>query len=307
MAGIGRWICSRAGCDGASGAIRRATTGATGGSRTTNATPATWRTCCGWVACRRRGSRRRRCAELRELVRYRAKLVQLRSGLKAQVHAVMAKEGVLPGRCDMFGPGGQRAARRDGARRAVPRAGRVAAGSDRRSTTARSRCWSARSTSASRPSRLSGGAGDRRGRAHASRAVFVAEIGDVTRFRPPAQLCSWAGLTPRHRESDTKVRRGQDHQTRLAGSCAGRRIEAVVRYHGGHHCASDYHRIAERRGKNKARVAIARKILTLVYYGLRDGEIRCLAQPRRVRLGHDPDASSTIGMTPPPVASRLTD
>jgi transposase len=33
--------------------------------------------------------------ELRELVRYRAKLVVLRSGLKAQVHAVMAKEGVL--------------------------------------------------------------------------------------------------------------------------------------------------------------------------------------------------------------------
>jgi transposase len=46
--------------------------------------------------------------ELRELVRSRAKLVQLRSGLKAQVHAVMAKEGVLPALNDMFGPGGQR-------------------------------------------------------------------------------------------------------------------------------------------------------------------------------------------------------
>ena len=46
--------------------------------------------------------------ELRELVRYRAKLVQLRSGLKSQVHAVMAKEGVLPRLDDMFGPGGQR-------------------------------------------------------------------------------------------------------------------------------------------------------------------------------------------------------
>ena len=46
--------------------------------------------------------------EARELVRYRAKLVQLRSGLKAQVHAVMAKEGVLPQLVDMFGPGGQR-------------------------------------------------------------------------------------------------------------------------------------------------------------------------------------------------------
>ena len=45
--------------------------------------------------------------EARELVRYRARLVQLRSGLKAQVHAVMAKEGVLPGVTDMFGPKGQ--------------------------------------------------------------------------------------------------------------------------------------------------------------------------------------------------------
>src|SRR6266487_29092 len=45
--------------------------------------------------------------ELRELVRYRAKLVALRSGLKAQVHAVMAKEGVVPGVLDMFGPKSQ--------------------------------------------------------------------------------------------------------------------------------------------------------------------------------------------------------
>ena len=33
--------------------------------------------------------------ELRELVRYRAKLVAIRSGLKAQIHAVLAKAGVL--------------------------------------------------------------------------------------------------------------------------------------------------------------------------------------------------------------------
>src|SRR5205814_5791020 len=39
-------------------------------------------------------------------------------------------------------------------------------------------------------------------------AVVIAEIGDVTRFRSAAQLCSWAGLTPRHRESDVKVSRG---------------------------------------------------------------------------------------------------
>src|SRR5215218_9698895 len=46
--------------------------------------------------------------ELRELVRYRAKVVPLRSGLKAQVHAVMAEEGVLPTVTDMFSREGNR-------------------------------------------------------------------------------------------------------------------------------------------------------------------------------------------------------
>lgn len=43
---------------------------------------------------------------------------------------------------------------------------------------------------------------------------------------------------------------------------------------------ASYERIVERRGakaNNIAKVAAARKLLTLVYYGLRDGEIRCFA------------------------------
>jgi hypothetical protein len=40
---------------------------------------------------------------VRELVRYRAKLVALRLGLKAQVHAVLAKEGVKVSMSDLFG------------------------------------------------------------------------------------------------------------------------------------------------------------------------------------------------------------
>jgi hypothetical protein len=42
-----------------------------------------------------------------------------------------------------------------------------------------------------------------------------------------------------------------------------------------------FERIAKRRGRKIATVAVARKIATLCYYGLRDGEIRCLARPRR--------------------------
>ena len=39
-------------------------------------------------------------------------------------------------------------------------------------------------------------------------AIFVAEIGDITRFADARHLCSWAGLTPSHRESDDKAHRG---------------------------------------------------------------------------------------------------
>jgi hypothetical protein len=39
-------------------------------------------------------------------------------------------------------------------------------------------------------------------------------------------------------------------------------------------------RIAERRGRNIASIAVARRLLTLVYYGLRDGHIRALQAAR---------------------------
>jgi transposase len=110
-------------------------------------------------------------------------------------------------------------------------------------------------------------------------AVFVAEIGDVSRFSHPKQLCSWAGLTPLHHESDIKVRRGKMTKQ---GSVLVRwaAIEAVSKMRGGPKLQRDFHRIADRRGKNIGRVAVARKLLTLVYYGLRDGQLRCFAQPK---------------------------
>ena len=45
--------------------------------------------------------------------------------------------------------------------------------------------------------------------------------------------------------------------------------------------AREVRTIAKRRGRKIAKVAIAREILTLCYYGLRDGEIRCLARRSR--------------------------
>jgi transposase len=94
-------------------------------------------------------------------------------------------------------------------------------------------------------------------------AIFIAEIGDVSRFASAEKLCCWAGLTPRHRESDTKVRRG--HISKMGSSLVRwAAVEAVARYHGGAPIAASYERIAARRGNKIARVAAARKLLTLV-------------------------------------------
>ena len=43
--------------------------------------------------------------------------------------------------------------------------------------------------------------------------------------------------------------------------------------------------ITERRGRNIATVAVARRLLTLVYYGLRDGHIRALDPARGAGRG----------------------
>jgi transposase len=112
-------------------------------------------------------------------------------------------------------------------------------------------------------------------------AVFTAEIGDVTRFRTPAQLASWAGLTPKHRESDTTVHRGSitKQGSRLVRWAA---VEAAQRQANGTKLRADFTRITAHHGdtagaRRIARVAVARKIVTLVYYGLRDGTIRSRA------------------------------
>ena len=63
-------------------------------------------------------------------------------------------------------------------------------------------------------------------------------------------------------------------------------------------------RVGARRGRNIGRVAAARHLLTLVYYGLRDGEIRCLASDSGVRSGHGHRAARSIGMTHQSVRSR---
>jgi transposase len=214
--------------------------------------------------------------ELRELVRYRAKLTSLRTSAKAQIHAVMAKEGILPTLDDMFGAGGRALIAQ------MPFEGAYRLRVDSLLKLLDRYAGELVVIEAELAARLAGHKGYEaiqaiKGVGPIMAAIFVAEIGDASRFPTARHLCSWAGLTPSHRESDTKVQRGHitkqgNHLVRWAA------IEAVARYHGGDPIAPTYQRVARRRGRNIGRVAAARKLLTLVYYGLRDGNIRCLAE-----------------------------
>jgi len=214
--------------------------------------------------------------ELRELVRYRGKLVAQRTSAKAQVKAVLAKHGLHPPVDDLWGPGGTRYL--DDLELADAYAMKIA--SLRHLVEVFDREVALAETETRH--RLADHDGYRAiqiisGVGPVLAAIFVAEIGDIGRFAGPEHLCSWAGLTPKHRESDAKVWRGRITKK---GSSMVRwaAVEAISKIRGGPKIQADYHRIAERRGKHIARVAAARKLLTLVYYGLRDGEIRCLAQ-----------------------------
>lgn len=219
----------------------------------------------------------------RELVRYRAKLVATRSGCKAQVHAVIAKRGIKVPMTDLFGKGGRQLL-------------------DHLLTTD---AWFQSAFGQRIASLLVlidtlddeidklndtiGGVFADHGGYHAIQqipgvgpviaAIMVAEIGDIDRFASAGHLASWCGLTPRHRESDTKVSRGRitKQGNRLVRWAA---IEAAQKPRRDTYLHRWREQLAERRNsRSVAKVAAARKIVTLVFYGLRDGEIRCLQQP----------------------------
>ena len=239
--------------------------------------------------------------ELRELVRHRAKLVALRSHCKAEVHAVLAKCGIAVAMSDLFGLAGGLLL--DGLALPKPYAARIA--SLRRVMDALDFeidlfSGLVRGQLVRDPGYIAvqtiPGIGPVLG------AVMVAEIGDVTRFASADKLTCWAGMTPKHHESDTKVRRGRitKQGSRLVRWAA---VESVQLLPKTTRLGQFRDQVAVRRGHNIAVVAAARRQLEYVYYALRDHHVRDLHPAPSPHTGSRP-GQGLMSTTPELVGAK---
>jgi transposase len=105
------------------------------------------------------------------------------------------------------------------------------------------------------------------GVAQAAAEMIIAEIGtDMSRFPDAKHLASWAGVVPGNRQSGGKRLSSKARQ--------GNRVLRTVLVQAAHaaartkhtYLAAQYHRLAARRGKKKAILAVAHSILVIAYH-----------------------------------------
>lgn len=105
-----------------------------------------------------------------------------------------------------------------------------------------------------------------------SAVAILAEFGDISRFSDPEKLCAYAGLVPSTKESGGKSAHGKiTHQGSpvlrwVLVECAWNHLinaedTSLTRF---------FHRVARNRGKQKAAVATARKLLKVMYVLLKE-------------------------------------
>jgi len=104
-----------------------------------------------------------------------------------------------------------------------------------------------------------------------SSEIILAEIGqDMSRFATAGHICSWAGVCPGNNESAGKRRSGKTRKgNKILKSTLVECAQSAVRRKDSFFYAQ-YQRIAMRRGKKRAILAVAHSILIAIYYMIKE-------------------------------------
>lgn len=233
--------------------------------------------------------------EVRSIVRHRASMVRQRSHLKHCIHAVLHREGIQQPFSDLFGKSGiewlKRVPLKYSSRLSVDNylaihnamTEKIELASIQIDGLVRANPSVARLTSMP-------------GIGTYSALLIATEIGDVHRFPSADKLCSYAGLVPSVYQSARTMRRG--HITKQGNKLLRWILVEAAQKAGQHdpHLSRIYNRLKNRLGANKAKVAIARKMLCYAYIMLTENrEYHTLSvnsngekKPCNARVAHVP-------------------
>ena len=108
-----------------------------------------------------------------------------------------------------------------------------------------------------------------------SAIIIISEIGiDVSQWSSARKLAAWAGLAPGRNESAGKKKSVKISKAGIyLKPCLVQVAHAAVKDKSCGYYAEKFGRISKRRGKKRAIIAIARKILVAIYHILKTGEV----------------------------------